>query len=166
MGACAGRYFVRKACLPLPKHRNLVGCKVVSSYVSGTIPQLILIYTRQVFNRETDKDRDGQVCTFDNECVKEVKEINVQKCLGVWEVPEEYFLTQSFSSYILYDLSTIFDKEELFEMARNIPANQHIGNWRAGLNIYDVSSLLAFDCRDADNFMSKSAIQHKDTRRG
>lgn len=68
---------------------------------------------------------------------------------------------QTFLPHNQYDLCIYFGAEELFKKAKNLPASQWSGKWRARLNKYDAGSVLVDDCRAAGIFLKKSVITHK-----
>lgn len=54
--ACNGTFSVAKSCTLLPKQRMFIKCLVDSSCATEAMSQLILLYTQQVFSKESDID--------------------------------------------------------------------------------------------------------------
>lgn len=113
-------------------------------------------------SKKSEVNDDKQVYSSEKLYIKEVEAIEVGKFLVVWEVQKGYPPMQMFLPIILYHLSTYFHEKELFETARNVPANQWSGKWRMRLNIYNVSSLLAIDFGTAGIFLKNPAINQKE----
>lgn len=61
MNAYAKSFLVAKACMFLPKLRNLIGCKVGPSCVTEEMLQLFLLCTQQVLGMELDVDKEEEV---------------------------------------------------------------------------------------------------------
>lgn len=51
---CAGTFSVARAFMRLPQHRQYVGSDLDEKSVASSFSQLILIFTCQIFNKESD----------------------------------------------------------------------------------------------------------------
>lgn len=49
---CAGRFTMAETCTLLPQHRRFVGIDLDSGCVAYSLPQLALVFTRQVLKKE------------------------------------------------------------------------------------------------------------------
>lgn len=51
--ACGGTYAVFKACMLLINNRRFIGCEVRSDSVTEAMPQLTLLYPRQILSKKS-----------------------------------------------------------------------------------------------------------------
>lgn len=102
------------------------------------MPQLTLIYARQLLSDESDIEGDEQIYSSAKVCVKVAKALEVQRYLDMWEVPEGYPLMQTFLPHILYYLNTYFVEEKPFKTDKNDPANKLCVKWLARMNMFKV----------------------------
>lgn len=88
------------------------------------MPQQILLDARPVLRKEPENDGEEKDLSSAKVYVKAVEAIYVRKRLNVWGVLEGSTPNQAFQPNILYHLITYFAEEELFVLARDIPADQ------------------------------------------
>lgn len=74
---------------------------MVPNCMNKIILPLTLIFARHLSTKESTIYKNEQVLIFAKEYVKTMKMIDVEKHHDVWEVPEEYPLTQTFLLIIL-----------------------------------------------------------------
>lgn len=121
--ACPGTFTVVKASMLLRNHRTFLGCHVDPSCLTEEMSQLILLYARQQLSKMSDIDGEEEVRCCASVYVKAVEAIEVRKLLDVCEGPERILPGKTLTSHILYHLSNYFVEMELFQKARNAPAN-------------------------------------------
>lgn len=111
-------FSVAKACLPLFQHRQLVRYDLESECVSSNLPQIALIFARQVLKQERDIIGNDSVQPADSPIVYAMKGLDLERRINVYKTPAGFSIIQTFLLYILYHQSTYHIKYFLYNQAK------------------------------------------------
>lgn len=114
----ARTFLAAKTCTRLPSHKELTKWRPISSSVTISMSQLILIYTLRILNQDTGVGGSSQDCTAVNMYVKALEAAKMQKRVKACTGLKGYYCINMFLPYILYDWLTHFGKEELSQRRR------------------------------------------------
>lgn len=130
----------------LSQHKRFVGWELDSNCVASRIQLLVLIFTRQGLNEESNTTEERYLYQAASTFVKAVEELNRKRRFDVWETPARIPIIETFPLHIFYHLSTYRMKYSLIYQAKTIPTNLSTPHWSLRLDMYDVCYLFAVDC--------------------
>lgn len=108
MGCRAGTFSVAKKCMFQQQHKGIVGCDLDLVCFNLGLPQVALVFVRQVLNKESDitEEEDEHQAAFTFVNAKGGGDLD-QKCrIDVWETFSGSTTMQTFLLLKLYHLST------------------------------------------------------------
>lgn len=90
-----------------------------------------LIFNRQVMDKQLDITGDDDVMQAAFFFVKGIEELDLYRCINVWETPARFTIMGTFWLYLLCYLATILLKHTFYGQTKSITAKLGSPRWRS-----------------------------------
>lgn len=161
MDCCAGSFSAAKAFTLHLQYKQLVGFDLDSQCFASSLSQLALIFAHRIFMEKHNTTWDDNVHQTASTIVEAMDELNLERQINVWDTPEGFSIMQTFPLHSVYHLSTYHMHYDIYDLAKNIPANLWTLRWRSRLEMFDVRYFLAVDCVACGVKIKARSIHHE-----